>query len=137
MADNHVVIKQCMKELADAKGTSVTFMAKPEGHQAGSSCHLHLSLHAADGSNAFLGDRALGSVEGCSDAFVHFLGGLIKHAPDVLPLYAPTARSLILRRRAPFFSRLRRPAFHSSHTRIWPGSSFPRELLLRRFSYWR
>ena len=42
MADRHVVFKQCLKEVADANGVSVTFMAKPEGGQAGNSCHIHL-----------------------------------------------------------------------------------------------
>ncbi len=35
MADNHVVMKQAMKELADSQGVSVTFMAKPHSEEAG------------------------------------------------------------------------------------------------------
>jgi glutamine synthetase len=59
MADRHVVMKQAMKELADAQGVSVTFMAKPDAEQPGSSCHLHLSLRhlslpdLADGGSSF------------------------------------------------------------------------------------
>ena len=34
MADNHVVYKQCLKEVADAQGVSVTFMAKFDEAQA-------------------------------------------------------------------------------------------------------
>jgi glutamine synthetase len=44
MADNHVLLKQCLKEIAEQTGISVTFMAKPHHGQAGSSCHIHLSL---------------------------------------------------------------------------------------------
>ena len=44
MADRHSIMKHCLKEIADAQGRSVTFMAKPFAGQAGSSCHIHLSL---------------------------------------------------------------------------------------------
>ncbi len=83
MADRHVVFKQCLKELAEAAGMSLTFMAKPSADGAGSSCHIHCSLWR-DGKNAF----AKGA-----DAFRWFLGGWIAHVPDVLPFYAPTINS--------------------------------------------
>jgi glutamine synthetase len=83
MADRHVVFKQCLKELAEAAGMSVTFMAKFAADGAGSSCHIHLSLWR-DGKNAF----AKGS-----DVFKHFLGGWLAHVPDVMVFYAPTINS--------------------------------------------
>ena len=52
MADLHVVFKQGVKEIADQHGKSVSFMAKYAPAEAGSSCHLHLSLWPA-GSNLF------------------------------------------------------------------------------------
>jgi glutamine synthetase len=91
MADRHVVFKQCMKELADSMGCSVTFMAKPAADQPGSSCHIHFSLWQ-NGENAFPGKKKLGPVE-CSDAFRWFLGGWIAHLPDVMVFYAPTINS--------------------------------------------
>ena len=91
MADRHVVYKQCLKELADALGMSVTFMAKIAADQAGSSCHIHMSLWRDD-ANAFAGKGELGPVR-CSDAFRHFLGGWIAHTSDVMPFYAPTVNS--------------------------------------------
>ncbi len=91
MADRHVVFKQCLKELADQMGLSLTFMAKYDEKGAGSSCHIHLSLWQ-DGQNAFSGDEAIGPVMG-SQAFRWFLGGWIKHVPDVMPFYAPTVNS--------------------------------------------
>src|SRR4051812_43396084 len=91
MADRHVVFKQCMKELADTMGCSVTFMAKPAADQPGSSCHIHFSLWR-DGQNAFPGDRKLGPLE-CSDAFRWFLGGWMAHLPEVMVFYAPTINS--------------------------------------------
>ena len=91
MADNHVIYKQCMKEVADAMGLSVTFMAKFATDQAGSSSHIHMSLWK-DGKNAFAGDQQFGPVKG-SDLFRWFLGGWIKYTPDVMPFYAPTVNS--------------------------------------------
>ncbi len=91
MADRHVVYKQCLKELADSLGMSVTFMAKFDKDQAGSSSHIHLSLWKK-GKNAFAGKKKFGPVMG-TDAFRWFLGGWIKHVPDVMPFYAPTVNS--------------------------------------------
>ncbi|MEM7112615.1 MAG: glutamine synthetase family protein [Chloroflexota bacterium] len=91
MADRHSVFKQCLKELADQLGISVTFMAKYERDWAGSSCHIHLSLWNGD-QNAFSGEKQIGPVAG-SDVFRWFLGGWIKYAPDFMVFYAPTVNA--------------------------------------------
>ena len=91
MGDRHVVFKQCLKELADAAGMSLTFMAKFAADGAGSSCHIHLSLWR-DGKNAFPGSEQFGRAKG-SDTFKYFLGGWIAHVPDVMVFYAPTINS--------------------------------------------
>jgi glutamine synthetase len=83
MADRHVVFKQCLKELADAAGVSVTFMAKPFQGQAGSSCHMHFSLWRG-GKNVFKKD---------GDLFRWFLGGWMAHVPELMVFYAPTVNS--------------------------------------------
>ncbi len=91
MADRHSIMKHCLKEIADAQGRSVTFMAKPFSGQAGSSCHIHLSLFSGN-ENAFPGDSALGPVS-ASDVFRHFLGGWMAHLPELMAFYAPTVNS--------------------------------------------
>jgi glutamine synthetase len=91
MADRHALFKQCLKEVADSMGLSVTFMAKPHHGQAGSSCHIHLSLWK-DGQNAFAGEESYGPVQG-SRVFGQFLAGWIAHTPDFMPFYAPTVNS--------------------------------------------
>lgn len=91
MADRHVVLKQCLKEVADQMGISITFMAKYATAQAGSSCHIHLSLWQGDQA-AFPGDHPLGPIT-CSDLFRWFLGGWIAHVPDMMVFYAPTVNS--------------------------------------------
>ncbi len=90
MADRHVVVKQAMKELADRQGVAVTFMAKPDADQSGSSCHLHLSLWSDAGdaaTNVFAGD------DGPTDLFRWFLGGWMRHTDDLMVCYAPTVNS--------------------------------------------
>ena len=91
MADRHVLVKQCLKEIAAQKDAAVTFMAKIDEDQAGSSCHLHVSL-LREGSNAFAGDADLAGI-GCSDDFRWFLGGWIAHAAELAAFYAPTVNS--------------------------------------------
>jgi glutamine synthetase len=91
MADRHALMKQCMKEIADDLGISITFMAKPYADDAGSSCHIHLSLW--DGARpVFPGDGEIGPVRG-SDEFRWFLGGWMAHVRELTPFYAPTVNS--------------------------------------------
>lgn len=91
MADRHTVYKQCAKELAQAQGRSVTFMAKVGEEHAGSSCHIHLSLWLGD-QNAFAGDQDLGGFQ-ASDSFRWFLGGWLQHAAESMVFFAPTVNS--------------------------------------------
>jgi glutamine synthetase len=83
MADRHVLFKQCLKELADAAGMSVTFMAKPDAGGAGSSCHIHCSLWR-DNKNVF---------EKGGELFRWFLGGWMARVPELMVFYAPTINS--------------------------------------------
>ncbi len=83
MADRHSIYKLCLKDLADDLGWSVTFMAKLDEALAGSSCHMHVSLWAAE-RNLFAGE---------SDEFRWFLGGWMAHAADLMPFFAPTVNS--------------------------------------------
>ncbi len=83
MADRHVVMKLAMKEIAEQLGGSVTFMAKPFSGQAGSSCHLHVSLWR-DGQNAFAG----GGPE-----FDGFVAGVLRRLPEIAVLVAPTVNA--------------------------------------------
>jgi glutamine synthetase len=58
-------------------------MAKYAHGQAGSGCHLHLSL--------WLGEES--AFAGGSDAFRWFLGGWLAHTPEFMVFYAPTVNS--------------------------------------------
>jgi glutamine synthetase len=83
MADNHVVYKNGIKELAHLHGCSVTFMAKPDHDWIGSSCHIHGSLWR-DGEAAFAGE---------SPVFGHFLAGWIARARELAIFLAPNVNS--------------------------------------------
>ncbi|MDJ0629956.1 MAG: glutamine synthetase family protein [Rhodobacter sp.] len=89
-ADNHVITKNAVKEIAWANGQSVTFMAKYNDAPAGSSCHIHQSLWSTDGTPLFLDD---GAEHGMSGAMRHYLAGLLAHANDVTAFLAPNINS--------------------------------------------
>jgi len=91
MADRHTIMKLAMKDIAEGKGVSVTFMAKPDASEAGSSCHVHTSLWSG-GTNVFPGDTQMGQVSG-SDEFRWFLGGWMTHVAEAMVAYAPTINS--------------------------------------------
>jgi glutamine synthetase len=82
-ADDHVVYKTGIKEIAHQRGQSVTFMAKPHHDWVGSSCHIHSSLWQ-DGKAAFAGE---------SDVFKHYLAGQIAFASEVAIFLAPNINS--------------------------------------------
>ena len=95
MADRHVILKQAVKEVSEQIGASVTFMAKPDAEQAGSSSHLHVSLWQVKDDllrNAFSGDGRLAGIA-CSDEFRWFLGGWMRYVPELMVCYAPTVNS--------------------------------------------
>ena len=82
-ADDHVVYKTGIKEIAQQRGCSVTFMAKPHHDWVGSSCHIHSSLWR-DGENAFAGE---------SEEFRHYLAGQIACLADLAIFVAPVVNS--------------------------------------------
>jgi glutamine synthetase len=93
MADRHVLMKQCLKEVAEQQRVSVTFMAKFAADAAGSSCHVHVSLwNVNENQNAFVGQESCGSIS-CSPVFRWFLAGWMAHVDDLMPWYAPTVNS--------------------------------------------
>lgn len=89
-ADNHVVIKNACKEIAWAKGKSLTFMAKWNDVAAGSSSHVHQSLWSLDGEALFEDKNA---EHGMSDLMRHYVAGLLKYAQDITLFLAPNINS--------------------------------------------
>jgi glutamine synthetase len=83
MADNHVIYKNGAKEIANANGCSITFMAKPFESWIGNSCHIHSSLFRDD-EPLFGDDDAL---------FGRWLAGQISCFEELALFLAPTVNS--------------------------------------------
>jgi glutamine synthetase len=89
LADQIIVFKRTMREAALKHDVSATFMAKPITDEPGSAMHIHQSvLDIATGKNIFAAED--GSM---SQLFLHYIGGLQKYIPKVLPMFAPNVNS--------------------------------------------
>ena len=91
MADNHVIYKNGAKEIADLNDRSITFMAKYDMDQSGSSCHIHSSIWSLDGKTSLMHDSE--GLENMSKEFRGWLGGQLAHARELAWMYAPTVNS--------------------------------------------
>jgi glutamine synthetase len=91
MADRNSVYKTAAKEIAHFHGRSVSFMAKYDFNDTGSSCHIHSSLWSLDGATAVFDDHH--GPHGMSDTFQHYLAGQIATAREFSLLWAPTINS--------------------------------------------
>lgn len=87
--DNHSLYKNGAKEIADAHGKSLTFMAK-FNEREGNSCHIHISLRDADGSPVFADQDA---EHGMSKIFRHFLAGQLAAMRELTLFFAPNINS--------------------------------------------
>jgi glutamine synthetase len=83
VCDDHSIYKFGSKEIAAQEGMAITFMAKFDQRE-GSSCHVHLSLASADGSNVFAANQAL---------FDQFLAGQLACLRELTLLFAPQINS--------------------------------------------
>ena len=89
-ADDHVIYKNGAKEIAHAKGVSLTFMAKYDMNQAGSSFHLHSSVWDEAGTRNLF--HAEGAPHG-SALFRHWVAGQLALARELAWFYAPYVNS--------------------------------------------
>lgn len=87
--DNHTIYKNGAKEIADRHGKSLTFMAKFDERE-GNSCHIHISLRAADGTPVFADDT---DRLGMSPMFRSFLAGQLATLRELSLCYAPNINS--------------------------------------------
>ena len=90
MADRHVLYKHGAKEIAMLNGAALTFMAKWNTEQAGSSFHLHSSLWDREGRAAFWDES---QPLGMSATFRNYLAGQLVYTPDLMYFYAPFVNS--------------------------------------------
>jgi glutamine synthetase len=91
MADSHVIIKNAIKEIANAQGKAVTFMAKWRYDLAGSSSHIHSSLWSEAGQRPLFADTK--AEHGMSALMRHYLAGQLAYACDIMFFLAPFINS--------------------------------------------
>ncbi len=91
MADRHAIYKNGAKEIAEANGRSITFMAKYDMAEVGSSCHIHSSLWDRKGRRSLM--WAAKEPDHLSTVFRHWLGGLVHTSRELTWLFAPYVNS--------------------------------------------
>lgn len=91
MADRHILYKSAVKEIAAQMGMSVSFMAKLDIQEIGSSCHVHTSIWDAAGTKALGWDES--NPGHMSAPFGQFLAGMMAHAHELTWCSAPTVNS--------------------------------------------
>ena len=87
-ADNMMLYKYIVRNVAYQYGKSVTFMPKPIFGDNGSGMHTHQSLWR-DGKPLFAGDN----YAGLSQIALWYIGGLLRHARALSAIIAPTTNS--------------------------------------------
>ena len=89
-ADNIMLSRIVISEMAYRRGMIATFMPKPFPDQNGSGMHLHQSLWGLDSSRnlfAATGDSSI------SQLAMMYIGGLLEHATTLAAILAPTVNS--------------------------------------------
>ena len=108
VADNTILFKNTIKEIAREHGLRASFMPLPFAGQSGSGMHVHTSLNV-DGVNNFgPGDGHL-----LNDPFRHWVGGLVHHAPALGLIGIPTGNG---------YRRVRAYSFCPTHVN-WGGDN--------------
>ena len=88
MCDKLVLYKYVVRNVARNHGKTVTFMPKPLFNDNGSGMHVHQSLWKDD-KPLFAGN----GYAGLSEMALHYIGGILKHAPALLAFTNPTTNS--------------------------------------------
>ncbi|MCC6743104.1 MAG: type I glutamate--ammonia ligase [Acidobacteria bacterium] len=87
-ADNVMLFKYIVRNTAYYYGKAATFMPKPIFGDNGSGMHCHQSLWKG-GEPLFAGDK----YAGLSEMALHYIGGILRHAPTLAAFAAPTTNS--------------------------------------------
>ena len=87
-ADNMMLYKYIVRNVANQYGKTATFMPKPIFGDNGSGMHTHQSIWK-EGKPLFAGD----GYAGISQMALHYIGGLLRHARGLSAIIAPTTNS--------------------------------------------
>ena len=116
-ADRHAFFKFMTKSIAEKHGLRATFMPKPFAGLTGNGCHIHISLWDEDGAANLFHDPE--GAFGLSETALHFLGGVLRHAPAMCAVTNPIVNS---------YKRINAPATASGatwspNTVTWSGNN--------------
>ena len=105
------------KSIAEKHGLRATFMPKPFAGLTGNGCHIHISLWDEDGAANLFHDPE--GAFGLSETALHFLGGVLRHAPAMCAVTNPIVNS---------YKRINAPATASGatwspNTVTWSGNN--------------
>jgi len=89
MADGTVLAKMLAHRIAKKRGKIITFLPKLFSEEPGNGMHVHHFL-TKDGVNVFHDDDGLYQL---SDLALHYIAGILDHAPSLLALTNPTTNS--------------------------------------------
>ena len=89
IGDKIALYKYIIKNTARAHNMTATFMPKPLFQDNGSGMHTHQSLWK-DGKNVFYDPQGYSLL---SETALYYIGGLLKHAPSLCAIIAPTTNS--------------------------------------------
>jgi glutamine synthetase len=89
--DQFVLFKMAASEIAHELGLICSFMPKPFANRPGNGMHMHMSI--GDGQSNLFEDKSDPRGLNLSTMAYQFLAGILKHAPALTALCAPTVNS--------------------------------------------
>lgn len=89
-ADNIMLARLIISEMAFRRGLIATFMPKPFVDQNGSGMHLHQSIWDLDEKHNLFSSENASEI---STLATHYIGGLLEHACSLTAVLAPTVNS--------------------------------------------
>ncbi|MDG2618113.1 glutamine synthetase family protein [Thermoleptolyngbya sichuanensis XZ-Cy5] len=88
-ADSQIALRETVRGVALRHGLRASFLPKIFADQAGSGCHLHLSLWR-EGINVLPDPGRAGTLSAIA---LHFIGGILHHLPALMALTTPSTNS--------------------------------------------
>lgn len=91
--DQYVFFKMAAAEIANDMGLICSFMPKPFANRPGNGMHMHMSIGPLEGKGNLFEDKSDPRGLNLSKLAYQFLAGILKHAPALAALCAPTVNS--------------------------------------------
>jgi glutamine synthetase len=89
--DHYIFFKMAASEIANDMGLICSFMPKPFANRPGNGMHMHMSL--GDGKKNLFMDKNDAQGMDLSKLAYQFMAGVLKHAPALAAICAPTVNS--------------------------------------------